>query len=304
MAPHHTLEGRGPSASRLGFAALLNLAVLGVEIAGGLGTGSLAVLANAAHLGGDIGGLALAFWAARLESAPPTARHTYGFGRSGTLAALVNALILLAMAAGLGGESVAELWHPHPVAAGPVGGLAMVGLGANLATALLTVPHASGDLNRRSVFWHALGDGMASLAVLLAAGLLAWTRWPGWDAVTGAAIAAWVGWMGIAIARESVHILMEGTPAGVEWEAVRQALLEDDAVLEVHHLHIWALAPDHNALSAHIRLNDIPLSAGQPLLDRLASMLSRRFHIEHVTLQLEAGAHPEESCQDPHEALR
>ncbi|MCL6561458.1 MAG: cation diffusion facilitator family transporter [Firmicutes bacterium] len=288
------------SARRLAWAFWLGLFGFVIQGLGGAEIGSMAVMANAGHLLADLGGVGLAWWAAHLEMAPPTWRNTYGYRRSGIVAALVNSLILILIALGIIAGAGFDLLHPHPVPANSMSVLAFLGLAINAVGAWVVKPDHGLDLNRRAVFWHLIGDGLGSLAVAAAAGLQAVTGWAGFDPLAAMAIAALVGWMGIRIGRESIDILMEATPRGIEPYAVLQALLADEAVLEVHHLHIWAIAPDHNALSAHVRLKDMPLSQGQALLDRCQKMLQSRFRIGHVTLQLETEVHEgAEECGKP-----
>jgi len=294
---HGHVHGAVPE--RLGQLMWVAVGILALEVVGGLVTHSLALLSDAAHVLTDVLSLGAAHWAARLAERPPTLRRTYGYQRAGILTALGNATLLWLVAIGIVIEALVRLRHPVAVSAGLMSAVAAVGLAGNLLMALRLAGlgpdrHA---LNVRSVWLHAMGDAAASAAVLITGVAIAWTHWLPLDSLASIAIALLIGWGAWGILRETVNILMEGTPLGVDPLLVAEAIAVDPAVLSCHHLHIWSLGDGARALSAHLVLRDIPVSESQEVLQRTSAMLCQRFGIAHSTLQVEAGPCPPDGCE-------
>lgn len=235
--------------------------------------------------------MGLALFAARVEPRQPTPEHSYGYVRSGIVAAFVNALVLSAIALSLIATGLMRLFHPVTVDATPVIWLAAISLAFNFAGGLVLHDHDGHDLNVRAMFWHVVGDALGSLAILVAAILLKVTHWAGWDPVAAILIGLVIAQAAYQVVRPSVRILMEGTPEGIDPETVRRMMMADPAVDEVHHLHVWSLGPHYHALSAHVRLRNMSIREGQGVIDNLEDMLGREYEIRHVTIQLEADQH-------------
>jgi cobalt-zinc-cadmium efflux system protein len=280
--------GRPGQRRTLGWALGANTALLVVEVAGGIVFGSLALLADAAHLVSDVAGLAIALGALALTGRPVSARHSFGFARAEVMAALVSALLLLAAGAWILFEGVARLGEPVPVQGAGLAAVATLGLVTNAGIAVL-IHRAQGEsLNMRASFVHLATDAAGSLGALLA-GLAIWTwGWASADTIVSMATAGLVLWTGWGLLRESIHVLMEGTPRGLDPEKVLAAIGGVAGVVGVHHLHLWNLASDVPACSAHVVLSGQPtLRQAQQAAAAAKVVLAERFALTNVTLELE-----------------
>lgn len=275
---------------RFVFALTLTGLILVAEIVGGLWTGSLALLSDAAHIFLDMLALALSYAALRIATRPADDRHTYGFHRFQVLAALVNGATLVVVAVGIFREAVQRFSAPEPVLAGPMLGVAAVGLIVNLIVARALHDHDHDDLNVRSAFLHVLGDALSSLGVIVAGGIILLTGWTIADPIASILIGVVILLGSGRVLRESLHILVEGTPAGLSARTVADALLSAPAVQDVHDLHVWTVSPGYVALSAHIVIEDRLLGEAQQTQQELRQMLLDRFGIRHSTLQMECSA--------------
>jgi len=256
-----------------------------VEVAGGLVTGSLALLADAGHTLTDVGGLALALFAIWIAARPPTPAKTFGYYRAEILAALVNALLLLVVVGGILVEAYQRLLTPREVLAGPMFVIAAVGLGVNLVGARWLHRHAGKNLNVRAAYLETLGDAASSMGVMVAAGVVMTTGWTLIDPFVSAAIALFILPRTWRLLTQAVNVLLEGTPAHIEVGAIEAAMLRVDGVKRVHDLHVWTLTSGREAMSAHVVVEDVRDS--ERLLDELHAVLHARFGVDHTTIQLE-----------------
>lgn len=261
--------------------------ILAAEIAGGLWTGSLALLSDAAHVFLDVFALGLSYVALRLVALPPDDRHTYGFHRMQVLAALLNGVTLLLVAFEIFREAWARLQSPAPVLAGPMLVVAVVGLVVNLVVALVLREHDHDDLNVRSAFLHVLGDALASVGVIAAGIIILLTGWMWVDPLISALIGLIILLGSGRVLREAVHILAEGMPEGIKASTVAEAMGSVPGVVEVHDLHVWTVSPGYAALSAHVLVDDQALSQTQEVMEGLKRALAEQFGIEHTTIQFE-----------------
>jgi cobalt-zinc-cadmium efflux system protein len=270
---------------------ILSLALTGLilvaEVAGGLLTGSLALLSDAAHILLDILALAMSYAALRLAARPPDDRHTYGFHRLQVLAALANGATLALVAFGIFREAWIRFHQPAPVLAGPMLAVAVIGLAVNLAVALVLREHDRHDLNVRSAFLHVLGDALSSVGVIAAGVVILLTGWTLADPLVSVLIGLIILAGSGRVLRESLHILVEGTPAGMTAAQVGQVMGQAPGVSEVHDLHIWTVSPSYAALSAHVVLADQSLAQAQSVQNSLRQLLADRFSITHTTIQFE-----------------
>jgi cobalt-zinc-cadmium efflux system protein len=270
---------------------ILSLALTGLilvaEVAGGLLTGSLALLSDAAHILLDILALAMSYAALRLAARPPDDRHTYGFHRLQVLAALANGATLALVAFGIFREAWIRFHQPAPVLAGPMLAVAVIGLAVNLAVALVLREHDRHDLNVRSAFLHVLGDALSSVGVIAAGVVILLTGWTLADPLVSVLIGLIILAGSGRVLRESLHILVEGTPAGMTAAQVGQVMGQTPGVSEVHDLHIWTVSPGYAALSAHVVLADQSLAQVQSVQNSLRQLLADRFSITHTTIQFE-----------------
>ena len=256
------------------------------EIAGAFITGSLALLSDAAHMATDTLGLMIALLAVSLSRRPPDARLTYGYARLEALGALVNGALLFAVGAYILWEAVARFREPQPVGETGMLVIATLGLAVNLVAMRLLRAGAGESLNVKGAYLEVWSDMLGSVAVILGALAIRWTGWQWIDPVLAVLIGLWVLPRTWLLLREALNVLLEGVPKGVELATVRAALCERAGVLDVHDLHVWALASSTPALTAHVVAADEV--DNDRLRRELATMLHERFGIDHVTLQVEA----------------
>ncbi len=258
-----------------------------VEGAAGFHAHSLALLSDAGHNFTDALALVLAWIANYLGSKPANEVKTYGYQRAGVLSAFVNALTLAALAAWILYESVLRLRQPEPVRQDIMIGVAVLGvfLNGGIMWALRSARHR--DLNVRSAFVHMLGDALGSIAIIGGGLVIFYTGWVQVDPLLSILIAVLIIWTAWDIVRESLNILLEGLPRGLQLKDVVGSMQAVDGVLDVHDLHIWSLGSSTHALSCHVLLGDVPLSTSDAILRRLNGILAERFHIAHTTVQFE-----------------
>lgn len=285
--PHVHSERREQSKA-LWIALIANAAFLVVEVVGGLVFHSLALLADAAHMFSDVAALTIALLAQRLLDRPPSARHTYGLQRAEVLAAQANGVLLIGAAVWVVYEAIGRLAEPQDVRGGGLFVVASLGLIVNLGSAVVLWRSRGTSLNMRAAFLHMSLDAAGSVGAIVAAGAIVLFGTDRADAAVSIAIAALILWSAVHLMRDATHVLLEGAPRGIDTDEVQRAITEDPAVEEVHHLHVWNLASDTPALSAHVVVaNEERLHEAQLHADRVKSMLRDRFGIEHATLELE-----------------
>jgi cobalt-zinc-cadmium efflux system protein len=284
--PHprqHQHRPGSPAAFR--WSVILNSGLSALQLVIGVSFGSLALIGDAVHNLGDVAGLLLGWGAERLSARAPSKRFTYGFGRSTQLASLANAVFILMASAVVLVEGVQRLFEPVEVSAGPVLWAAAIGVAVNLFSARLFGADAGHDLNRRAAAIHLLTDAAVSAAVLIAALVVGFTGWNWLDAATAIGVGMAVAWSGIEILRQSLRIVLDAVPEGIDQAAVEAALRQLPGVLNVHHVHIWALSTSQSALTAHVVRH--PGSIDD--LDWLHQAKQRlaQLGIAHSTIQLE-----------------
>jgi cobalt-zinc-cadmium efflux system protein len=267
---------------------LLNLFYVAIETGFGLWHDSMALLADAGHNLSDVAGLLIAWTGFTLASRAPSDRFTWGLSRSPILAALANALILVAACGGIAFESIHRLLDPRPVAGDVVMAVAAVGILVNLGTALLFLRGRKGDVNIRGAYLHMLADAGVSAAVVAGGFIIRQTGWSWVDPVLGLIVAAVILKGTWGLLTESLALAMDAVPPGIEPGAVKAWLSGLDGVAAVHDLHIWPQGTTGAVLTAHL-----VMPAGHPgdeALANIAHALHHRFNIGHATLQVETGA--------------
>jgi cobalt-zinc-cadmium efflux system protein len=258
-----------------------------VEFVAGVQAHSLALISDAGHNITDALALALAWFGFYLQSKPADEIKTFGYQRAGVLAAFVNALTLLVLSAWIFYESYNRLLHPVEVQERTM--IAVAGLGIVLNAGImwgLRIARQS-DLNVRSAFVHMLGDLLGSIAIIVGAVALIYTGWHQIDPALSIVIALLIIWTARDIIKESLNILLEGLPRGIDLPSVVGAMRGVEGVLDVHDLHIWSLGSSTHALSCHVLIEDLPPSASDSTLRQLNQVLCDRFHIRHTTVQFE-----------------
>ena len=289
---HDHGHDHGPAEFNQAFAVgiVLNLAFVCIEGYYGWRINSLALLADAAHNLSDVAGLVLAWGGALAGKLRPDARHTYGWKRASILAAFLNALLLLVAMGSLGWEAVGRLRSPESTQGWTMMAVAGVGILINTATALMFMRGREGDLNIRGAFLHMAADALVSLGVVIGGALYLWQGWTWLDPVMSLAIAVIIVVGTWSLFSQSLHLLFDGVPAGIDLAEVRQELLELPGVADVHDLHVWAMGTSQIALTAHLVLDGGAIDQGG-LLHAAEHALEEHFGIAHVTLQLETGAY-------------
>lgn len=279
----HAHGGPDTATRRLAAVLALTAGYAVAEAVGGVLSGSLALLADAGHMLGDVTALGLALFAAWSSRRPPDAARTYGYQRAEILAALANGVALIVIAGSIAFEAWERAAAPPEVRVGLMGGVALGGLAVNLVGMALL--HGGSSLNQRAAYLHVLGDLLGSVGALVAAGLIWGFGWRIADPVASALIAVIIVVNAVRLVLESVHVLMEGAPPDVDVDAVRRELGALPGVSDVHDLHVWTLGGATPLLTAHLTL-DHSRRAGEVLRAAL-DLLRERFDIEHATLQLE-----------------
>ncbi len=291
MSDHHHDHGlptNGAMDRRLLASAALNGVITLAEFFGGLFSGSLALLSDAAHNLSDVAAVVLALWARRFSRRPPTMRHTYGFKRAEVLAALANAAVLIAVTALIAREAFVRLLHPEPVQQGLMLAVAVVALVANVGSVFLLKHHDKDDVNVRSAFLHMAQDALASLAVVIAA-LLAHTRLglfvdPAAALLVGLAVLR----SALSLVWETVSTLMEGAPQDVDLEAVVAGVARVFPAARFHHVHMWQNGPGQRLLTAHVTLqSNMDGAAIEALFEQIKEMLHEKWGVTHATLEPE-----------------
>lgn len=255
------------------------------EFVGGLLTNSLALLSDAGHMLADVAALVLAMLALWFAARPVTLQKTYGYYRLEILAALANGVVLVVLSLLISYEALQRINNPEPIEYRGMIIVAAGGLLINIISALLLRSASEENLNMRGAFLHVLGDALGSVGAITA-GFMVW-QW-GWtiaDPIISIAMCLLIIYSSWHLIRESVNVLLEGTPSHINIRAVIEAMEEVEGVTGVHDLHVWTISSGKEALSAHVTLG-----AGAPhraTLDRLQERLQSSFNISHVTIQLE-----------------
>ena len=282
------MHSHGPATgARLWTAAGITGLFVLFEVAVGWWANSLALVSDAGHNLVDAAALVLGAWAFRMATRPATDAQSYGFHRAGVLAALANAATLLLVAGYIFYEGYRRLWQPEPVQSLPMIVVAAIALGLNLAIAA-ALHHGHDDLNVRAALVHMVGDAVASVGVMVA-GLLVWlTARPLWDPLVSLMIGVFILWSSWGILREAIAILMEATPGGVRMDELVRDVEAVPGVCGLHDLHVWSLASNLRALSAHLVVDNPETATNRELVDvvrRVKHVLADRHGIAHATLE-------------------
>ena len=282
---HSHASAASANSSRLLIVLCLSTTLFVLELVTGLLTNSLALIADAGHVLSDAAGVALALLAIWFAARPATARQTFGYYRMEILAAVVNAVVLFGLAGFILLEAWRRLGQEREIITGPMLVVALIGLAANLFAAQILRESAKRSLNMRGAYLEVLGDALGSVAVVLAAIVIAVTGLRAADAIASALIGLLIVPRTWSLLREAVDVLLEATPKGVDMAHVRQHILDAPGVSGVHDLHAWTITSGMNVVSAHVVLEDGAPAA--PALESLSACLTDDFDIEHSTFQIE-----------------
>ena len=289
---HHTK-------SVLRFSLIATLVYIVILVVAGVRAHSLALLSEAGHNLSDFLALLLSWVAIYFQSRPADSSRTYGYHRAGVLAAFVNALTLVGIAIFIFYEGLNRLRAPVDVHASTVVYVAALGVLLNGVIAAL-LWSSSRDVNIRSAFIHQLGDTLSTAAVIIGGVMMMFTGLTWIDPVLSMGIAALVLWSSIDIIRETLNILLEGTPRGLRVADIVGEIKSRSGVMDVHDLHVWSIGSEVHTLSCHILIADLPLSESDKILRDVKHCLEHRFNIVHTTIQFEhAGCEAEHECVMP-----
>ncbi|WP_035346932.1 cation diffusion facilitator family transporter [Edaphobacter aggregans] len=267
----------------------------------GLKAHSLALISEAGHNLSDLLAIVLSYVAVYFQTRPATDEKTFGYQRAGVLAAFVNAATLVVLSVWIAVEAIERLSTPVEVHPQLMMEVAAAGVVMNGTVAAL-LWRFSGDVNIRSVFLHMLGDTLSTAAVIAGGAAILFTGMTWVDPVLSLLIATMIVWSSVGIIRETLNILLEGTPRSVSLGAVREAMATVDGVLDVHDLHVWSLGSQTHALASHVTVNEMPASECSSILEAINDRLRERFKITHTTIQFETtGCETTHGCSSPPE---
>jgi len=285
MAGAQTIWDRSANKRRLAIVFGLTTTYMLAEAIGGLLTGSLALLADAGHMLTDAGALGLALFAIRYAERPATSQKSFGYYRAEVMAALVNAAVLLLISIYILYEAWQRFANPPEVMSWPMLIIAAIGMVVNFVGMRLLSGSAGGSLNMKAAYLEVLSDTLGSFAVIAASIIILTTGWYMADPIFGAVIGLFIVPRTWKMLKETAHVLMEGVPANVNLETVKQEMLKIPGVVTVHDLHVWTLTSGLDSMSAHVCVEDP--TQGVTIVGELRQMLDQHFGISHTTIQVE-----------------
>lgn len=288
---HHDHHAHGAVSHSRAFAisVVLNMVIVVLQVFYALVANSMSLLADAAHNFGDVLGLVLAWVASWMVTiAAKKVRYSYGYRRTTILAALINALLLVATAAIIAYESIIKLFVPTPVSGEIVIVVALIGALINTVTALLFLRGRHKDLNIKGAFLHLAADALISVGVAIGGVIILWTGWMWIDSIVGLLIVVTILYGTWGLLRDSTCLILDGVPSSIDYEAVENYLTHLPGVKGIHDLHIWGLSTTDTALTVHLVMPEGRLSDDE--YRRINQELHEKYNIGHVTLQIEAGS--------------
>ncbi len=283
----HTHHLSLPVGSKLKFSILFTSVILVVELVGGFLANSLALLSDAGHVFADIVALSLSWYGVRQAERSPTSRMTFGYHRVGVIVALVNALSIFAIAAIIFYEAYQRWQQPPEVNSRLMLVVATVGLAVNIFVVFWLRREQRSNLNVRSAFWHALGDALASIGVIIGGAIILFTGRFVVDPIISAFIGGIIVLSAWQIFKEGLKVLLEATPHQVNVNETISALKQMPGVKSVHDVHVWSISPEIHAMSCHVLIDDVTTSEAANIRKNIEAVLRQHFHIEHSALQME-----------------
>ena len=286
VGAHHHAHSHGKATGKVLLVSLaVTLAFVAVEAVAGIRSGSLALLSDAGHNFTDAFGLALAAAGYYLGGRPSDHRRTFGYQRTGVLAAFLNALLLVILSGALLWESYLRLLNPEPVSESIMLWVAAIGIVVNLGIAR-SIGHSQ-DLNLRAAWIHQMGDTASCVGIIAGALVIHYTGWLQVDPALSIVISLVIVWTAWDIFKDSLNILLEGLPKGLRLSEVTTGIRSVAGVIDVHDLHVWNVGAEERALSCHVLIEDVPPSASESILRDVNCVLLERFGIHHTTIQFE-----------------
>ncbi len=283
----HTHHRVLPVASKLKFGIMLTSFILVVEVAGGLLSNSLALLADAGHVFTDVIALTLSWYGVKQAERPASHGMTFGYHRVGVIIAVLNAISIFAIAALIFYEASQRLGQPPEVKGLLMLTVATVGLSVNLFVAFWLRKEQRGNLNVRSAFWHALGDALASIGVIIGGIIILLTGWFVVDPIISVLVGLIIILAAWRIFKEGLRVLLEAMPRQIDIPKMIAALTKLPGVKGVHDIHVWSISPELHAMSCHVLTDDLPISEATAIRKRIEEVLGQQYDIKHPTLQME-----------------
>jgi cobalt-zinc-cadmium efflux system protein len=288
----HEIEGGSHKAPPGGkrdllIALSITFIMMVVEVIGGLLSNSLALLSDAGHMLTDNLALLLSFFAMKFATLPATERKTWGFYRLEILAALLNGVVLVLLSLYIIYEAYLRMLHPQPVQGALMLIIAIIGLVANIAGALILIRHRDTNLNIRGAFLHIVGDALSSVGVIIGGIIILYTGWYLIDPILSMLISLVIIYGSWALVKESVNILLESVPAHIDIDVVASEMAKIKGVREAYHIHAWTITSGVYAMSAHVLIDDQPVSGCRNIVDEIKELLADKFNVLHSTIQLE-----------------
>src|SRR5580692_6375751 len=298
---HMVASPNGKMQRVLQFSMVLTLAYVVATFYFGLRAHSLALISEAGHNVSDLLAIVLSFVAVYFQARPATDQKTFGYQRAGVLAAFVNAATLIVLSVWIAISAIHRFSEPVEVQPKLMMYVAAAGVLMNGTVAAL-LWKSSGDVNIRSVFLHMLGDTLSTAAVIAGGAAILFTGMTWIDPILSIVIAGMILWSSVGIIRETLNILLEGTPRNLQLGVIREAMASVDGVLDVHDLHVWSLGSQSHALASHVTIAEMPMSECSSILQGINGRLREKFHIMHTTIQFETtGCETTHGCSAPPE---
>jgi len=272
---------------------VLNFLITVVQIAGGILSGSLALISDAFHNFSDGVSIIISYIALKLKQKDNSHRHTFGLKRAEILAAVINASVLIVIYIFLFYESVLRFSEPRQIEAGMMSVVALIGLIANIIGTLLLKRDSETSINIRSSYMHLLSDSVSSVAVILGGIAIAFWNAVWIDPLLTIVIGLYIIKESYDILSEAIHVLMEGAPADVSLEEIKEEVEKFSEVDDIHHIHIWTVGDNDIHLEAHVNIRDMKISESDNLRMKIEKLLESKFGIHHITLQFECNQCPE-----------
>jgi len=257
------------------------------EVIGGLLSNSLALLSDAGHMLTDNLALLLSFFAMKFATMPATERKTFGFFRLEILAALVNGIVLVLISLYIMYHAYIRMVNPQPVQGKLMLIIAVIGLIANVIGALVLFKHSHANLNIRGAYLHIVGDALSSIGVVIGGVIILYTGWYLIDPILSFLISLVIIYGAWALVKESVNVLLESVPSHINIESVAAEIATVRGVREAYHIHVWTISSGVYALSAHVLIDDQPVSGSRDIINEIRALLSKKFNVLHSTIQLE-----------------
>jgi cobalt-zinc-cadmium efflux system protein len=270
----------------------LNAAYVVVEIFYGWKNNSTSLLSDAAHNVGDISGLLLAFLAFRLQKIKPSKLFSYGFKKGSIVTSFINSILLAFAIGAIAWEGVHKIINPSPLSGSVIMWVALMGVVINFISALLFKKNQKSDINIKAAYWHLLADALVSLGVVVSGIVIQFTDWYALDGIAAIMIAVVVLFSTWNLFKDSAIAIMDGVPASVDSDEIKKHLLEVKGVINIHHLHIWGMSTNENALTAHVLIADTNLL---PEIKKALKLELEEHQIKHSTLEFELAA---EKCEE------